>query len=138
MFERIKMTTYDAIVIGAGHNGLTNACYLARAGLKVLVGRDLQPVTRQLQIARDLRAQQAAHIGAVGVRPSRVQLAADGRAADVRVAFEHHDHDLNRREIARFSKRDAEAYDRFGIEVLRYCRFIKPLRCSAARAGPVA
>ncbi len=28
---------YDAIIIGAGHNGLTCGCYLARAGLKVLV-----------------------------------------------------------------------------------------------------
>ena len=28
---------YDAIVVGAGHNGLTNAAYLARAGMKVLV-----------------------------------------------------------------------------------------------------
>src|SRR5215211_2166040 len=28
---------YDAIVVGAGHNGLTCACYLAKAGLKVLV-----------------------------------------------------------------------------------------------------
>lgn len=30
-------TQYDAIVVGAGHNGLTCACYLAKAGLKVLV-----------------------------------------------------------------------------------------------------
>src|SRR5437660_12888040 len=28
---------YDAIVIGAGHNGLVAACYLARARRKVLV-----------------------------------------------------------------------------------------------------
>ena len=28
---------YDAIVIGGGHNGLVNACYLAKAGLKTLV-----------------------------------------------------------------------------------------------------
>jgi beta-carotene ketolase (CrtO type) len=28
---------YDAIVIGAGHNGLTCACYLAKTGLRVLV-----------------------------------------------------------------------------------------------------
>jgi beta-carotene ketolase (CrtO type) len=30
-------TRYDAIVVGAGHNGLTCACYLAQAGLKVLI-----------------------------------------------------------------------------------------------------
>src|SRR5882672_8654016 len=29
--------SYDAIVIGAGHNGLTAAAYLARAGRRVLV-----------------------------------------------------------------------------------------------------
>ena len=47
------MKKYDAIVVGAGHNGLTNAASLAKAGLDVLcverndciggatVGRDL-------------------------------------------------------------------------------------------------
>ncbi|MBA2736353.1 MAG: NAD(P)/FAD-dependent oxidoreductase, partial [Pyrinomonadaceae bacterium] len=29
--------TYDVAVIGGGHNGLTCACYLAKAGLKVIV-----------------------------------------------------------------------------------------------------
>src|SRR3954471_1720392 len=28
---------FDAIIIGAGHNGLVTACYLARARMKVLV-----------------------------------------------------------------------------------------------------
>lgn len=31
------MRTYDAIIVGAGHNGLVTAAYLARAGKKVLV-----------------------------------------------------------------------------------------------------
>ncbi|MBV9340434.1 MAG: FAD-dependent oxidoreductase, partial [Acidobacteria bacterium] len=29
--------SYDVIVIGGGHNGLTHAAYLARAGKKVVV-----------------------------------------------------------------------------------------------------
>ena len=36
--ERSTMSaSHDAIVIGGGHNGLTCACYLAKAGMKVLV-----------------------------------------------------------------------------------------------------
>src|SRR5258707_3368264 len=30
-------SSFDAIIIGAGHNGLVTACYLARAGWKVLM-----------------------------------------------------------------------------------------------------
>ncbi|MGH7315621.1 MAG: phytoene desaturase family protein, partial [Candidatus Rokuibacteriota bacterium] len=33
----MKRSGHDAIVVGAGHNGLVTACYLARAGLRVLV-----------------------------------------------------------------------------------------------------
>ena len=31
------MANYDAIIVGAGHNGLVTAAYLAKAGRKVLV-----------------------------------------------------------------------------------------------------
>lgn len=33
----MKQTSYDAVIIGGGHNGLACACYLAAAGMKVRV-----------------------------------------------------------------------------------------------------
>src|ERR1700745_1574418 len=35
--ERSNQNIYDAIIVGGGHNGLTAAAYLARAGLSTLV-----------------------------------------------------------------------------------------------------
>jgi phytoene dehydrogenase-like protein len=36
-YPRPLMPSYDVVIVGAGHNGLTCACYLAKAGRKVLV-----------------------------------------------------------------------------------------------------
>ena len=35
--DQLAASKWDAIVVGAGHNGLTCAAYLARAGKRVLV-----------------------------------------------------------------------------------------------------
>ena len=46
---------------------------------------------------------------------------------DGRFYAHYSDHDLTYRSISKFSKRDAEAYDRFGRDVMRQCKIIKPL-----------
>lgn len=48
---------YDGIIIGAGHNGLIHAGYLAKAGLKILI------IERQLEIGGGLDAHEGARSG---------------------------------------------------------------------------
>ena len=137
------MKKYDAIVIGAGHNGLTNAAYLAKSGLKVLVVEKNDyiggaSVSRELhegwtysncsyvcsllrpEIFRDLNLQKYG----LQVLPygGSVTFMQNG---DIFGGYS--DDDLARREIGRFSKRDADAYVRFARDVSKQCRFIKPM-----------
>jgi phytoene dehydrogenase-like protein len=137
------MKTYDAIVIGAGHNGLTNACYLAKAGLSVLVV-ERNPYIGGAAVSRELYPgwtySNCSYVCSL-LRPEIVRdlelprhglqvIPYDGGATLMRNGdyfASYHDHDANRREIARHSKHDAEAYERYGIELMRQCRFIKPL-----------
>lgn len=134
---------YDAIVIGAGHNGLVNACYLQKAGLNVLVvekndwiggaavSRELKPgftysncsyvcslfrseIMRDLELPRHGLQVIAYEGGAVFTR-------------DGDYLASYRDHHAHRREFARYSKRDAESYDRYARDVTRQCRFIQPL-----------
>ncbi len=137
------MTRYDAIIVGGGHNGLVTACYLAKAGLKTLVvekndwvggaavSRSLYPgftysncsyvssllrpeIMRELELPRHGLQILPYEGGAVFTQGG-------GYLAMYR------DHEANRREFARHSPRDAENYDRYSRDVLRHCRFIRPL-----------
>ena len=137
------MKKWDAIVVGAGHNGLVNACYLQRAGLDVLVvekndwvggaavSRSLTPGFTysncsyvcslfRPEIMRDLE------LPKFGLQV----ISYEGGAVftqDGDYLANYRDHHAHRREFARFSKRDAEAYDRYSRDVTRQCRFIQPL-----------
>ena len=48
--------TYDAIVIGGGHNGLVNGAYLAKAGLRTLIV-ERRPIVGGAAITLDLSQQ---------------------------------------------------------------------------------
>ncbi|MGE4054815.1 MAG: phytoene desaturase family protein [Vicinamibacterales bacterium] len=137
------MFRYDAIVIGAGHNGLTAAAYLARAGRKVLVleRRHLvggAAVTEE--VFPGFRFSVCSYVVSL-LRPEIIRelelprhgleiLPLDGTFTpipDGDYLWRVNDHAVTRREIARHSKLDAEAYDEYGRAMVEMARFVKPL-----------
>jgi len=134
---------YDAIVIGGGHNGLVNAAYLARAGKKVLVlerRHVLGGAACTEEIIPGFKFSVCSYVVSL-LRPEIIRdlnlpkhgleiLPLDGTFTPMPngdYLWRVNDHGKTRREIARHSKYDAEAYEEFGKAMLQMCRFVKPI-----------
>jgi len=135
--------SYDAIIIGGGHNGLTNAAYLARAGEKVLVLERryvLGGAAVTEEIIPGFKFSVCSYVVSL-LRPEIIRdldlprhgleiLPLDGTFTPMPNGdhlWRVNDHAKTRRELVRHSRRDAEAYDEFGKEMVQMCRFVKPL-----------
>src|SRR6188508_2530658 len=134
---------YDAIIIGGGHNGLVNAAYLARAGQKVLVlerRHVLGGAAVTEEIFPGFKFSVCSYVVSL-LRPEIIReldlprhgleiLPLDGTftpMADGNHLWRVNDHAKTRREIARHSRLDAEAYDEYGKAMVEMARFVKPI-----------
>ena len=135
------MKRWDAIVIGAGHNGLTNAAYLQKAGLDVLVVEKNEyiggaAVSRELvdgwkysscsYVCSMMR--QAIHRDLDLSRHGLMLVPYLGTIAyglDGEVLISYHDEEANHNELKRFSPHDADAMHRFEADMGRYSQFIR-------------
>ena len=133
---------YDAIVIGGGHNGLTAAAYLAASGLKTLVLEKrhvLGGAAVTEEIVPGFRFSVASYVVSL-LRPEIVRdlelprhglqiLPLDGTFTplDNDYLWRTDDHGATRRELRRWSLRDAEAYEEYALLMVEMARFIKPV-----------
>jgi phytoene dehydrogenase-like protein len=133
----------DIIVIGGGHNGLVNAAYLAKAGKRVLVlerRHVLGGAAVTEEIFPGFKYSVCSYVVSL-LRPEIIRdldlprhgleiLPLDGTFSPMPSGdylWRVNDHGKTRREIARHSRLDAEAYDEFGKAMQAMCRFVKPI-----------
>jgi phytoene dehydrogenase-like protein len=134
---------YDAIVIGGGHNGLVTAAYLARAKRKVLVlerRHVLGGAAVTEEIFPGFKYSVCSYVVSL-LRPEIIRdldlprhgleiLPLDGTFTPMPSGdylWRVNDHAKTRREIARHSKVDAEAYEEYGKAMVEMGRFVKPI-----------
>jgi phytoene dehydrogenase-like protein len=133
---------FDAIVIGAGHNGLTTAAYLARAGLATVV-LERNPYIGGATVSRELHAgwtySNCSYVCSL-LRPEitrdlelprhGLQVIPYGGGVTFMQNGDHFgnyaDHERQYREMCRHSMRDANAYERYATDVMRQTRLIRP------------
>ncbi|MDH3547049.1 MAG: NAD(P)/FAD-dependent oxidoreductase [Gammaproteobacteria bacterium] len=135
------MKTYDAIVVGAGHNGLTTAAYLAKAGLAVVCVEKNDyiggaAVSRNLY--EDWIYSNCSYVCSL-LRPEiyrslelhrhGLQITPYGGSVTFMENGDYfgsyHDSEVAYREMVRFSRHDADAYARYSADTMRQCRFIR-------------
>ncbi|XP_075655776.1 uncharacterized protein LOC142625908 isoform X2 [Castanea sativa] len=132
---------WDALVIGAGHNGLIAATYLARGGLTVAVLERRHVIGGAAvteEIIPGFKFSRCSYLHSL-LRPSIVrelELAKHGLkllkpmctsftpCLDGRYLLLWPNDDLNYLEISKFSKRDADAYPRYESQLHKFCKFM--------------